>query len=248
MSTNADVETGGVGPSPEIPEPSGALKPITMMTPLEMVTGLGAASAVISSVLAMIVTLGNPFVVLGGVFGSAMGPFMYYQQTQLTDIQALQETHEAFAAQLNDLNESNERLKHEIDELKGTVKGLEDVEEALDVITNMQGQSVAAFEEQVEEQRGILQQLRSNMKGEFMNNILNVMRRSDDDGDMKIDPEEVDGLVAKLNDISGGTLVEDRFRAIIAESDGSMRSVLKLIRSVMRADTPEDEQIFILDN
>ena len=106
---------------------------------------------------------------------SAIGPYAYWQQRRLTDVIALQETHKALAAQVERLGKENERLHETVVDLSETVDRLEDVEQALDVITQTQGQSVEAFEEQVKDNREILSKMQSNLKANVLQNLLQVV-------------------------------------------------------------------------
>jgi hypothetical protein len=85
-----------------------------------------------------------------------MGPYAYWQQTRLTDIKALQETHEAIQVEVDRLHVENGRLTSSIGELSVTVEKLEDVEKALDAISQTQGKSITLFTEQVEKNKEIL--------------------------------------------------------------------------------------------
>ena len=69
----------------------GFLKPLPETTLLERVAG-GAAAASVMTALAAMILEGGAVVVVGGVLSAIVGPYVYYQQTQLTDIKALQET------------------------------------------------------------------------------------------------------------------------------------------------------------
>jgi regulator of replication initiation timing len=93
-----------------------------------------------------------------------LGPYAYWQQTRLTDIAALKETHKAIQAEVDRLHVENERLSSSIKELGESVQRLEDVELALDVITKTQGQSVGEFEDQVAQNRKILKSMKTNLK------------------------------------------------------------------------------------
>jgi hypothetical protein len=146
-----DVESGLAEP----PADRGALKPIKETTPMERLAGIVAGIAIVTS-LAAIVIEQSAIVILAGLLSSAMGPYAYWQQTRLTDIKALQETHEAVQIEVDRLHSENERLNKTIGELSSTVERLEDVEQALDTISKTQGKSVAAFAEQVEKNKEIL--------------------------------------------------------------------------------------------
>jgi Skp family chaperone for outer membrane proteins len=222
-----DIEAGrgggGVNLPPE-PEEKGALKPIAETTPLERVFGIVAGGALATSLAAIIIEQSS-IVIVAGILSCIMvrenmlqhckdtftwksdapphlvsfsqGPYAYWQQTRLTDIAALKETHEAIQAEVNRLHQENERLSKSIGELTESVDRLEDVSLALDAITQVQGQSVGEFEKQVQENRNILKSMKTNLKSSVLQNLLSVVMSSDTDNDMVVDEEEVEVLLRR---------------------------------------------------
>lgn len=238
---SATVEEGGIAAQSE----SKKLKKVKKHTPMEILSGGVAVVSVGTSIAAMVV---NPFapVFVAGALSSVIGPYAYYQQTKLTDIIALKETHEAVKKEVDRLQAENVRLNETVSELSDTIDKLEDVEQALDVITQTQGQSVAAFAEQVKENRDILGEMQKNLRANVLQNLLQVVIRSDMDGDMQIEDEEIDDLVTRIKKINGVEVREDRFRERIIGSGGSLAAVMDIIKNLMSDDVSEGEEIFII--
>mmetsp|Transcript_15339 Transcript_15339/g.21366 ORF Transcript_15339/g.21366 Transcript_15339/m.21366 type:complete len:247 (+) Transcript_15339:58-798(+) len=237
-----DVEAGeGL---PESPKDRGPLKPIAETTPRERVAGIVATCAVATAVAAIIVEQ-SAIVFVAGIFSAIIGPYAYYQQTRLTDIAALKETHEAVEAEVNRLQAENERLAANIKELGSSVEHLEEIDEALQVITSTQGQNVSAFEEQVKENRGILEKMRENHQANVLQNLLSVILRCDTDGDFNMDDNEVDNLMVKLERIGGVKIRRDRFRSVMTNK--SIDSVMDVVKNLLQEDTPEDQKIFYIE-
>lgn len=156
-----DIEaSGGLPPDPQ---DRGMLKPIQETTAMERLFGVVAGIAVATSLAAIIIEQ-SAIVILAGLLSSAMGPYAYWQQTRLTDIKALKETHEAIQVEVNRLHAENERLAKSIGDLGATVQRLEDVEVALETINKTQGKSVSAFAEQVEKNKEILNSMKVSTK------------------------------------------------------------------------------------
>jgi prefoldin subunit 5 len=174
----------------------------------------------------------------------SLGPYAYWQQTRLTDIKALKETHEAIQAEVNRLHEENERLSSSIRELTESVQRLEDVEVALDTISKTQGQSIAEFEKQVQQNRDILKSMKTNLKASVLQNLLSVIMSSDVDKDMVVDEEEIVTLIRRIENIGGVEIHEDRFRA--AFSGKTLSSLMGVIQNLLRDDLPPEEKIFEL--
>jgi hypothetical protein len=242
-----DVEAGGFVQMelPEAPAEREGLKPIAETTPVERATGVVAGAAVGTSVAAMIFEQ-SPIVIVAGVLSSALGPYAYYQQTRLTDIAALKETHEAVQREVNRLETENERLSQSVQTLASSVERLEDVEQALDVITATQGQNVSLFEEQVAENRNILAKMQNNLKANVLQNLLSVIIRSDTDGDFQISPTEQDALIKRVQTINGVELHEDRFRAAIQKSGGSLQAVMDVVKNLLSDEVSKEDEIFTL--
>lgn len=224
------------------------LRPIAGNTPMELFAGGIAGASVASAAAAMILSPGSVVFAAGGL-SCAIGPYAYWQQRRLTDVIALQETQQALAEQVNRLGKENERLHDTVEDLGDTVDRLEDVEQALDVLTQTQGQSVAAFEEQVRDNRDILEQMQSNLKANVLQNLLQVVIRSDSDESLTIEEHEVSDLIDRIQGINGVDVNEERFRAEITKAGGSMQCVMDIIRNLMSDNvTAEGDNIFIIKN
>lgn len=247
MADEAAIEEGGIPSSASSPRKSKKLKRVMSHTPMEILSGSVAVVAVGTSVTAMIMTaFASPVVIASGALSSVIGPYAYYQQTKLTDIIALKETHEAVKREVDRLQSENVRLNETVGELSDTIDKLEDVEQALDVITQTQGQSVAAFAEQVKENRDILGQMQKNLRANVLQNLLQVVIRSDQDDNMQIEEDEIDDLINRIKKINGVEVMEDRFKDRIMSEGGSLSSVMDIIKNLMADDVSGEDEIFII--
>lgn len=245
----ADVENGGGGSTPATstgPTKSNKkLKKVWAHTPMEIFSGALATVSVGTSVTAIVMAY-SPIVLTAGILSSVVGPYAYYQQTKLTDIIALKETHEAVKREVDRLQAENVRLNETVGELSDTIDKLEDVEQALDVITQTQGQSVAAFAEQVKENRDILGQMQKNLRANVLQNLLQVVIRSDQDDNMTIEEDEIDDLINRIKKINGVEVREEKFKDRIISSGGSLSSVMDIIKNLMADDVSKEDEIFII--
>jgi len=226
--------------------PKGGLKPIKENTPLEMLVGAVALVAVGTAAAAMVIE-GTTVVFVAGVLSCVTGPLMYFQQTQITDIKALKDTTEKMRNEVDRLEVENQRLKQSVEQLTETVGKLEDHEQALDAITETQGQNVEIFIGQVEEHKKILAKLQENQKSIVIQNIIDVIYRADLDGDGTIDEPEIENLLAQIKGVNGVNVEEGKFRAAIAGSGGSMSAVIDLVKGVL-AETEGDESTIHFSN
>ena len=232
--------------SSSIPEAE-ELEDVAGSTAIETVLLLVAIITVGLSVTAMVMAGEiSVFIYVGGMF-SLMAPYAWQLQRSFTEVKALQETHEAMKREVEYLANENRLLKEQSADLGATVGRLNDVEGALDVITQKQGQGVAAFAKQVEEGKKLLSKMKTNLKGNILQSLLSIVMSSDEDGDFNIDEEETDAMIERLHQINGVTLREDLFRKALIKSGGSLDAVLDMVRDIVKADDiPYEQQIFII--
>lgn len=250
MSDNEDdhdIEAGNGEDEPLSGE--NRLEDVPESSMMEKVSGAVAGVAVVSSVTAMALCGGAPLVIAAGCSSMALAPYAWYQQTKLTDIKALKDTHEALHREVETLQAENNRLRKNVDELGGTVGRLGDIEDALDTITQTQGQSVEAFKQQVEENRQILEQMQKNLKANVLQNLFSVVMNCDQDGDMTIDDDELEDVIEKMDNIKGVKVNKDLFRQAIIQQGRSLDAVMGIVRHLIAEGgdgRPEEEQIFVL--
>lgn len=243
----ADIETGAAPPPaldlpPEPESKAGLLKPVPETTIVERIFIGIALVTVTTSLAAMIVTLGNIVIVIAGVFSIILSPYAYYQQTQLTDIRTLKETTEVVEREVNRLKSENDRLGTNIDTLGTTIDELKDVESALQVLSGQQGQSIDAFEKQVEENRKLLQNMQKSTKGRVIQNLIDIIYRGDQDMNNVIGPEETDSVIAGLKRLGDVVVKEDKLRAAIQGK--SVEAVIDVTQNLMDDNIPQEERIF----
>lgn len=232
MADEGDVENpSSSGPPADFKE-KGALKPISETTPKERITFMVAAIASGTSALAMVMSQGL-LVIGAGVCSIGITVYHYKQQTSLTDLAALQETQEAFSAEVDRLAAENQRLSESVADLADTVDDLEDVQNALDTITETQGQSVDSFEEQVAENRALLEQMQKNLKANILQNLLSVIIRSDKDNSMTIEENEIGDVIERIKNINGVMIDEKMFRSTVLKNGGSLQAVMDVVKSLI---------------
>jgi hypothetical protein len=91
-------------------------------------------------------------------------------------------------------------------------------------------------------------QMEKNLRANVLQNLLQVVIRSDEDDNMTIEEDEIDDLVERIQKINGVEVVYDRFKAAIMESGGSLSSVMDIIKNLMADDGGGDgaDEIFII--
>jgi len=215
-------------------------------TPMEIVSGILAFVSLGTSVTAIIMSGFGTIITISGILTSVVGAYSYYQQTKLTDIVSLKATHEAVKREVDRLAKENVRLNETVGGLSNTMDKLEDVEAALDVITQTQGQSVETFKEQVKENREILNQLQKQLRANVLQNLLQVVIRSDQDENMEIEEHEIGPLINRITKINGVEVMKERFRDRIMSTGGDLSSVMDIIKNLMADDVSGEDEIFII--
>mmetsp|Transcript_2526 Transcript_2526/g.3830 ORF Transcript_2526/g.3830 Transcript_2526/m.3830 type:complete len:271 (+) Transcript_2526:322-1134(+) len=244
LETGGDPGEGEDG-SAGVEEKKG-LSRVKESTWAERGTTLAATGAVGISVTDMILEAasGSSLPYVSGGVTSVMAPYAAYQQTKLTDIAALKETEEALRKEVDQLAEENNRLHKNVEELGETVKKLENVEEALDTITQTQNQNIEIYAKQVEENREILNQMQSNLRATVLQNLLSVIIKSDTDGDFSIDESEMDDLIKRLRNIGGVEINEEKFREAIMKGGGNLNAVIDVAKKLLDDGDEEANEIF----
>mmetsp|Transcript_50001 Transcript_50001/g.121159 ORF Transcript_50001/g.121159 Transcript_50001/m.121159 type:complete len:273 (-) Transcript_50001:745-1563(-) len=258
VDSNDDIEMGGEGGNnannvaplpvdgvnlPPEPVPKGPLKPVAETTPKERAFAVIAGVTIVFAISAMVVE-GGAVVVVGGILSMIMGPMAYWQQTRLTDIATLKETTAAVQVEVDRLKAENVRLKSNVDELGLTVEDLQEVEQALDIISKTQGQSVDALEEQVKQNQEILSHMKKSTRGRVIQNLISVIYRGDKDFDNIISEDEATQVVEGLGDVSGLQFHEDKLRAAITGQ--SIESIVGVLQNLLSKETSEEERIFLI--
>lgn len=240
-----DIEAGTATPAgvnlPPEPEEARILKPIPDTTIMERVAGVVAAITVGTSLAAIIVDY-SPIVIVAGVLSSFVGPYAFFQQTQLTEIKALKETQMAVQNEVNRLKNENNRLEVNIGQMGESVDKLEDVKTALDTITATQGQTIDEFANQVERNRDNLKMMKMNVKNVVVQNLISILERIDTDGDSKIETHEVEEALDQLKKMEGVKIDAQKFRK--AFSGMAVHSLLEVVRNIRSDDIAAEDRIF----
>jgi len=98
----------------------------------------------------------------------------------------------------------------------------------------------------VKENRDILGQMQKNLRANVLQNLLQVVIRSDQDDNMTIEADEIDDLINRIKKINGVEVREEKFKDRIISSGGSLSSVMDIIKNLMADDVSKEDEIFII--
>jgi len=118
------------------------------------------------------------------------------------------------------------------------------MEETLETLQATQGQSVDELEKQLKESEEILASMDRNYKTELLQNLTTVLLSADDDGNMKLEDDDIDKLIHDLEGIHGIQLKEEKLRTIIDENGRSLPALMEVAKRLLNDSIPEDENLF----
>ena len=98
----------------------------------------------------------------------------------------------------------------------------------------------------MKENREILGQMQKNLRANVLQNLLQVVIRSDQDDNMTIEEDEIDDLINRIKKINGVEVREEKFKDRIISSGGSLSSVMDIIKNLMADDVSKEDEIFII--
>ena len=172
------------------------------------------------------VTLGLPLAALPATVGGgniAMAPIAHSNENEITDIASMEETNNALQEAMERYAAENERLKQVVKKIEEQVNGMQQSQDALDTITKQQTSSIDEFEEQVKLQKQLVEELKKDKQSGVIQGLLTIIVSSDTDGDFKIDDEEIDGLIEKIEGMGELGVNRELFEQKIKEKKGNFQ-------------------------
>lgn len=198
--------------------------------------------------LAAMFTAGDMMVYVGGGLSLILVPVIVIQLRKLTDLEAVKGSLDFMANQTKEFEKNNAALEHQVGELADTTNKLEEHEKALDMITATQGQNIDMLEKQVKENKKLLKQMEKNLKTIVLQNLLSVIIANDTDGDFKIDDDELEPMIEKLNEVDGVKLNAENFRETVRKTGGDISAVMDIIKGLLSDELKSPEEaIFIIE-
>ena len=147
-------------------------------------------------------------------------------------MEALKETNEVMQGEVTHLTAENSRLQAQVRQIEKSVANLSQLEDTLEAVTALQGESIKKLEEQLNESKEILANMSQNRKAVILQNLVSVLLATDGNQDMLLSDEEIDDLIHNLESINGVELKEDLVRKTIIDSGRSVAAVMEVARNV----------------
>lgn len=92
----------------------------------------------------------------------------------------------------------------------------------MDTLQSVQGASLDKLERQLQESRNIYNRMKSNLQGEILNNLIDIALACDEDQDMMLSDEEIDGAITRLESIHGIDVDNEGVRKAIIQNGRSL--------------------------
>lgn len=224
------------------------IKPFSEMILIEKLAFIVAWISVILAFIAMIIE-GSKFVVASWILSMIMGPYLYYQKVTLTNMSFMKETNNSLERDVTRLKGENTRLSYNVDELEGRVEDLLDVEEALEIITNSNGQSVDALEQQSKSNTEIVHRVKQTAYSSIIEALIPMIYQEElnKNNDNNIDTivlseEDVTVMIRNLNDVKGLFIHEYRLRDTLVGGNPIGESIIDALQNLL------DEEILAKDS
>jgi hypothetical protein len=198
---------------------------------ITLVVVVAASFACVLESLSMIRVKEN-VVYTSGIIGLIVGPSVLGKQGILAMMDTLRAAHNKIRMEINRLMEENNDLHHSVDSLEVEVTRVKRAEEDLARITAGSNQSTMELVKAVNENQKYVDRISELTKIEFQEELLKSILRTDKNKDLKIKAVEVKMLLARFRGKQGLHLNENRLINALEESDGSIASVVRLIKDV----------------
>jgi hypothetical protein len=92
----------------------------------------------------------------------------------------------------------------------------------LDTIAGVQGASVDELERQLAETKQIYNKLQQNLQGDILNNLIEVALACDEDADMVLSDQEINGAIERLEQVHGIDVDNEGVRKALIQNGRSM--------------------------
>lgn len=175
-------------------------------------------------------------------------PYVAYQRNLLRKEGAVRSVINDIRDDVNHLQTENDRLGGEVDKLEVEVDNLKSVESKLDGIVSAQGGSVSRFIELLKESKAVIEQMKAQTQGNFLQSFLKTILDADRDDDYQIEPDEVDGLILSLELDDRVTFDEKEFRDHMEKKGYGINAIMDIIDDLFDDSIDAEHKVFKFAN
>ncbi|KAL7573364.1 hypothetical protein ACA910_011724 [Epithemia clementina (nom. ined.)] len=188
----------------------------------------------------------HPVVWISSVLGLIVSPLAAMQQHKLTQVEALSQTNERLEAEVAQLAEQNSRLAANLQQAEESVYNLQAMQETLETLQVVQGQSIEELEDQLQESRDILATMHTNLKGQLLQNLITVLLGADQDGNMILSDDDIEDIVQRLEGLHNVNINDVALRQVIIDNGRSVEAVMEVAKAALLSDSSgnDDQSLF----
>jgi phage terminase small subunit len=103
----------------------------------------------------------------------------------------------------------------------------------LETIKSTQVGNLEDLEDQLEESQEILKNMKQNVVGEILQNMMDVVLSSDVDQNDKLDDGEIDGFIKRMEDMNNVDFNNQEVKAAINAKGGSVDAIMDLAKNLL---------------
>jgi hypothetical protein len=216
------------------------IKPYSKMNLREKLAFVVAWITFILAFSAMIVE-GSKFALASWILSMIMGPYLYYQKVTLTNMVVMKETKNSLERDVSRLKGESTRLSYIVDELDGRVEDLLDVEDALEIISNSDGQSVDVLKQQIKTNTEKLEQMDWSVQGRVIETLVSLIYQESNTNSSE---EDVATIIRNLNDVPGLYINEDRLLHTLDRGNPIGETIIDVLQNLLDEEISAKKSIF----
>jgi DNA repair exonuclease SbcCD ATPase subunit len=177
----------------------------------------------------------HPSIVVAGCLGLFLSPYAVFQQSKLTQVQALEQTNSVLEDELRFLQEQQQKIQSHVQEIQATEQRGKAMQATLAAVKGQDAQSLQKLEQQVQESRTILAHMEQTAQANQLQTFITLLVNADADQNTILNSDkEVEQFLQSLEStIDDVTWNKEQIRQTIAQQKGSMSAVMELARQVI---------------
>jgi chromosome segregation ATPase len=182
----------------------------------------------------------HPSIVIAGCLGLFLSPYAIFQQSKLTQVQALEQTNSVLEDELRFLQEQQQKIQSHLQEIQATEQRGKVLRATLGAVKSQDAQSLQKLEQQVQESRTILAHMEQTEQANQLQTFITLLVNADADQNTILNSDKeveqfLQSLESTMDDVSWN---KEQIRQTIAQQKGSMAALLEVARQVIANPTP----------
>mmetsp|Transcript_15570 Transcript_15570/g.22182 ORF Transcript_15570/g.22182 Transcript_15570/m.22182 type:complete len:117 (+) Transcript_15570:535-885(+) len=97
----------------------------------------------------------------------------------------------------------------------------------------MEVKNISALEDQLNDSQNILGNMKRNLTGIVIQNMISVVLSSDTDGDFKLGPKEIENMIIRIEKIHGIEINDKLFTQKILDRGSGIDAIMDIIQELL---------------